>query len=168
MRSDDYWWLHGLKSARSQVGSERGLRQEGVDARQAVRGVELIVKVVTDDGPQTRAQLRQRLDTAGASPWGRKHATSGLGLVGAPLPLRARSGVTTNGVFRPVALVGGRVVATWGLPGGRPTIAPLEPLSARVRRALSDDGADVLRFLGLPQRPAQFDDRRGADEGHRD
>jgi hypothetical protein len=25
--------------------------------------------------------------------------------------------VTVNGIFRPVALVGGRVVATWGLPG---------------------------------------------------
>ena len=65
--------------------------------------------------------------------------------------------VTTNGIFRPVALVEGRVVATWGLPGGQPTISPLEPLSARPRRALSDDGADVQRFLGLPQRPVHFD-----------
>jgi len=65
--------------------------------------------------------------------------------------------VTTNGIFRPVALVSGRVVATWGLPDGRPTVAPLEPLSADDRRALSDDGADVLRFLGLPQKPVRFD-----------
>jgi hypothetical protein len=36
--------------------------------------------------------------------------------------------VTVNGIFRPVALVGGRVVATWGLPGGRVTVTPLEPL----------------------------------------
>jgi hypothetical protein len=32
--------------------------------------------------------------------------------------------VTTNGIFRPVALVDGRVVATWGLPVGRPTVVP--------------------------------------------
>ena len=44
--------------------------------------------------------------------------------------------VTTNGVFRPVALVDGWVGATWGLPAGRPTVVPLERLSARVRRAL--------------------------------
>ena len=55
--------------------------------------------------------------------------------------------VTVNGIFRPVALVGGRVVATWGLPGGRVTVTPLEPLAARARRALAGEGADVLRFL---------------------
>jgi hypothetical protein len=65
VRSGDYWWLHGLTAARSTIGSERRLRQEGVDARQAVRGVELIAKAVTDDGPLTREQLRQRLETAG-------------------------------------------------------------------------------------------------------
>jgi len=65
--------------------------------------------------------------------------------------------VTSNGIFRPVALVRGRVVATWALPGGRLTVAPLEPLTTRDRRALAEDGADVLRFLGLPQNPVRFD-----------
>src|SRR5580692_8095690 len=65
VRSEDYWWLHPLTAPRSKIGSERRLRQEGVDARQAVRGVELIAKAVTDDGPQTREQLRLRLETAG-------------------------------------------------------------------------------------------------------
>jgi hypothetical protein len=64
--------------------------------------------------------------------------------------------VTTNGIFRPVALVDGRVVATWSLPGGRPTVVPLERLSAPVRRALSEEGADFLRFLGMPKRPVEF------------
>ncbi|MGH7733158.1 MAG: DNA glycosylase AlkZ-like family protein, partial [Gemmatimonadales bacterium] len=40
VRSEDYWWLHRLTAGRSPQGSERRLRQEGVDARQAVRGVE--------------------------------------------------------------------------------------------------------------------------------
>ncbi len=281
VRSEDYWWLHRVTASRSQMGSERRLRQEGVDARQAVRGVELIVKAVTDDGPQTREQLRQRLDAAGVptagqalvhllgvastqgavvrgpmidaeqafvavDPWlgpappvlDREvalatlvrrylsgHAPAGpddlakwagiplgdarvgfdaiddelvrvgegLMALGAlhdsPLPAPRLLGpfdpllhdwvsrqpfvgrhagiVTTNGVFRPVALVRGRVVATWGLPGGRPTIALLEPLSARARRALSDDGADVLRFLGFPQRPVHFDDRRDPEDGQK-
>jgi hypothetical protein len=62
--------------------------------------------------------------------------------------------VTTNGVFRPVALVGGRVVATWSLPGGVVTIAPLEPISDRDQSRLVSDATDVVRYLGLPPRPA--------------
>src|SRR5947209_7390601 len=65
VRSEDYWWLHRLTAARSTRGSERRLRQEGVDARQAVRGVELITKAVTEEGPLTREQLRQRLESSG-------------------------------------------------------------------------------------------------------
>ena len=271
VRSDDYWWLHGLTAARSTMGSERRLRQEGVDARQAARGVDLIARAVTEDGPLTRAQLRRRLDAAGVPTAGQAlvhilGVASAQGAVlrgpmvaaeqafvavdtwlgpappamdrevalatlarryldghapGRPEDLAkwagitlgdARSGfaaveagyestdeglvapgalaaarvpsprllgafdpllhgwssrqpfvgrhagiVTTNGVFRPVALADGRVVATWGLPGGRPAVTSLEPLSPALRRALSADGSDVLRFLGLPDSPVRFD-----------
>ena len=61
--------------------------------------------------------------------------------------------VTTNGIFRPVALAGGRVVATWTMPGGVVTIEPLAPLTRAVRRGLAEDAADVLRYLGLEPRP---------------
>ncbi len=61
--------------------------------------------------------------------------------------------VTSNGVFRPVALVGGRVVATWSLSGGTVRIVPLEPISAGDLAQLVADAADVLRYLGLPDRP---------------
>jgi hypothetical protein len=62
--------------------------------------------------------------------------------------------VTTNGIFRPVALVEGRTVATWAIPGGTVTITPLERLTRTVREALARDADDVLAYLGLPPRPA--------------
>jgi hypothetical protein len=271
VRSEDYWWLRRLTASRQTMGSERRLREEGVDAREAVRGVAVIAEAVADEGPQTREQLRRRLTAAGiptagqalvhilgvasaqgivvrgpmvgaehafvgAEQWlgavppavdreealatlarryldghapagpddlakwagiSRRDARAGFvailpelvpvgaGLMAPAAPVElppsaprllgpfdpllhgwasrepfvgGHSGVvTTNGIFRPVALVRGRVVATWGLPEGRPTIAALDPLSARDRRALSEDGADVLRFLGLPQEPVRFE-----------
>ena len=56
--------------------------------------------------------------------------------------------VTTNGIFRPFALVRGRGVATWSLARGRVTLAPFAPLAAADEAALLADAADVLRFLG--------------------
>jgi hypothetical protein len=64
--------------------------------------------------------------------------------------------VTTNGIFRPVALVGGRVVATWGLPGGVVTISLLEKIPPTVGRRLAEDAGDVQRFLGLATTPTVF------------
>ena len=56
--------------------------------------------------------------------------------------------VTSNGVFRPFALVGGRAVATWSMPRGQVTLAPFAPLAAADEAALLADAADVRRFLG--------------------
>ena len=67
-----------------------------------------------------------------------------------------RAIVTTNGLFRPFALVDGEAVATWSLATGTLTIAPLEPLSAPTRRSLELDAVDVLRYLALPPRAARF------------
>jgi hypothetical protein len=55
--------------------------------------------------------------------------------------------VTTNGLFRPFALVDGRAVATWGLSASTLTVKPLERLKPAVVTALRADAADVLRFL---------------------
>ncbi len=67
-----------------------------------------------------------------------------------------RAIVTTNGLFRPFALVNGKAVATWSLAAGTLTITPLEALGAPTRRSLAHDANGVLAFLGLPPRPARF------------
>jgi hypothetical protein len=66
-------------------------------------------------------------------------------------PFTGRHGdvVTSNGVFRATALVGGRIVGTWGLARGEVALRPLEDVAAADLAALRDDGTDVLRFLGL-------------------
>ena len=65
-----------------------------------------------------------------------------------------------TGLFQPVALVDGHVVATWRLAGGRVTIALLEPVADTPRfAALERDAAEVLRYLGLPDTPVVVGDR---------
>ena len=64
--------------------------------------------------------------------------------------------VTTNGIFRAIALVDGTAAATWSLASGTITITPFDPLGASARRALERDATDVLRFLALPPQPARF------------
>ena len=264
--AEDYWWLHALTTPQLASGSERRLRQEGLSATQVERGVAIVAEAVTSDGPQTRGQLRRRLDEAGVPTAGQalvqllfaaslrgqlvrgpligseqafvsppawlggqpaaldrdealgvlaRRYLAGHGPAGSPdlakwagitigearrgldaiadevarvgddvvlgggreepaLPPprllgpfdeilhgwtsrepfvgRHRGVVTTNGIFRPIALVEGRVVATWGLPSGVVSIRSLEQIGSTARDALVTDAADVLRFLGLPDK----------------
>ena len=55
--------------------------------------------------------------------------------------------VTTNGVFRPFALVDGRGVATWRLASGRVTIERLGKVKKKDAAALKADAEAVERFL---------------------
>src|SRR5439155_1989344 len=55
--------------------------------------------------------------------------------------------VTRNGMFRAIALVGGRAVATWRMPQGTVVLEPFGRLACGDRRALEDDARDVERFL---------------------
>ncbi len=162
--AEDYWWLHPLTAPRVTGQNDRRLRQLGVDGARTERGIEVIMGALRRHGPQTRDAPAVVLAAAGVA--------TGLAppprLLGAFDPLlhgwrsRAmfvgahRDVVTVNGIFRPVVLVGGRAVATWKLPGGVVTVDPLERLSAAVRVAVAEDGKDVLRFLGLEDRPVAF------------
>jgi hypothetical protein len=265
--AEDYWWLHPLTSPQLTTGNARRLRQEGISPKQAEHGVDVIVSAVESEGPQTRTELRARLDAAGVPTRGQafvhillaasirgdvvrgpvsngEHAfvavrdwlgappqplerdealarlahryltghgpadardlakwagvplgdaRRGLDVIGAevtrrgdglvdlasrpaapdlppprllgpfdplllgwasrePIVGKHHHVVTTNGLFRPVALVDGRVTATWSLAEGRVSIRPLEPVASEAMAALEADAVDVLRFLGLPGR----------------
>lgn len=261
VRSEDYPWLHALTTPPLLTSNVRRLRQEGVSEAAAERGVETIERTLVEEGPLTRAQLRERLDSAGVRTEGqalvhllflatlrgvairgpmaeREHAYAltrdWLGepppvdraaalaelarryLAGhgpaddrdlarwAGLPLRdARAGlaaiaaeltdrgdglvdlagrlepappppprllgafdplllgwasreevvgphrllVTSNGVFRPFALVRGRAVATWRFAGGKVTIEHLERVSKQAAAALEADARAVERYF---------------------
>jgi len=56
--------------------------------------------------------------------------------------------ITVNGIFRPLVLVRGRAVGTWGLAGDGLSVELLQDgVRARERAALATEEADVLRFL---------------------
>lgn len=264
IRSEDYPWLHALTTPQLATSNATRLRQEGVSAEQAERGVS-VVEAELSDGPRTRPQLKAALDSAGVPTMrqalahvlflatlrgvcvrgpvvGKEQAfvlvkdwlppapevdgeralgelarrylaghgpstdrdlmrwagitvgaarkgLSQLRLVGddlvdlaghdaAPLPplppprllgpwdellmgwqsrepvLGGHTGVVTmNGIVKPIALVRGKVVATWGLPKGRVALQPFGDLSGTVARALEKDAADVHRFLRAAPTP---------------
>ena len=72
-----------------------------------------------------------------------------------------------GGIFRAVALVRGRAVATWAIRDGAVRIEPFRPLARADLAALETDGTAVLRYLGLgeirrsPGAPAAARSRSG-------
>ncbi len=264
--TEDYPWLHSLTTPGLLVANSRRLRQTGVGEADAARGIRVVADACRFAGPQTRGQLRARLDAVGVPTAGQAlvhvlfaasiegHVVRGpmvggeqafvdtASWLGEPVPidrdvalarlarrylvghgpataadlarwagirlgdaraafatiaaevvadptdptgqvtlqdasrpaglpaprllgafdpilhgwldrsplLNGHSGVvTSNGVFHPTALVDGRVVATWRMPGGRIVMEPLEAIAPEAADALAADGADVRRFLGL-------------------
>ncbi|MCU1372563.1 MAG: hypothetical protein JWO77_3757 [Ilumatobacteraceae bacterium] len=265
--ADDFWWLHDLLTPRQRTASRTRLRQEGVDGRQAERGVAVVLEAVRS-GPQTRDQLKVLLDAAGVptahqalvhvihaaaidghvvrgpvvdgqhafvhaptwlgdrrdedravqltrlaerylrghgpaapedlvkwtglalgecrtafasiedrtEPWG---AGGLIRLVDQPpsadLPapillggfdpilhgwssrkefVEADDGVvTSNGIFRPTALVDGRVAATWTMSKGQVTLKPIATIAEEAMAALEADAADVARYLDVRSKP---------------
>ena len=278
VRSADYWPLHRLTTPQLETACARRLTQEGIPPAAADQAAGLIERFLDRDGPLTRAQLAERLESAGVRTQGQAlvflmFLTSLRGIsvrgpmigkqhahvlardwLGAPpaapdrdtalawlarrylaghapaterdlakwagLPLRdARRGlrgiapeldegedgvvrlarqpdgtalvagpepalppprllgvfdpllhgwqsrtavlgphepeIVRGGMFGSFALVGGRAVGTWGLPGGQISLTLLEKVSAADRRALETDAEDVRRFLGLARPPAR-------------
>ncbi|MCW2970064.1 MAG: hypothetical protein JWO23_1191 [Solirubrobacterales bacterium] len=69
--------------------------------------------------------------------------------------------VTTNGLFRPFALVRGQAAATWSLSAGRIAVRPFARLTRRDENALRQDGLDVARYLGSDVEEVAFEQRAG-------
>jgi DNA glycosylase AlkZ-like len=55
--------------------------------------------------------------------------------------------VTSNGIFRPFAMVDGRAVAVWKMSAGEVVLEPFGGLTNSQRAALRVDAEDVLHFL---------------------
>lgn len=65
VRSEDYPWLHALTTPPLLTSSARRLRKEGLSDAEAERAMETIERALAEEGPLTRAPLKQRLETAG-------------------------------------------------------------------------------------------------------
>jgi hypothetical protein len=65
VRSEDYPLLQALTTPPLRTSANRRPRQEGVSEKDVERAVKTIEKALTDEGPQTRLQLRERLEGAG-------------------------------------------------------------------------------------------------------
>jgi winged helix DNA-binding protein len=62
---EDHPWLLALTAPRADRANRRRLEQEQVEAADVERAVDLIASALGDDGPQTRAELGERLERAG-------------------------------------------------------------------------------------------------------
>ncbi len=148
VRSEDYPWLQMLTTPPLVTSCSRRLRQEGVTPQQGEKAVKTIERSLAKEGPLTRHQLRERLDSAGIP-------TAGQALIHL-LFLAAVRGVAVRGpmVDKDHAYV---LVRDW-LDPAKPLDrdAALAELARRylVGHAPADD-RDLARWAGLPLRDSR-------------
>jgi len=148
VRSEDYWWLHGLTTPPLFTGSARRLAQEGVPPAAAERGVAVIERALTDDGPLTRGQLRERIAGAGVR-------VEGQALVHI-LMLASLRGIA---VWGPMMGAEHAYVLVRDWLGAPPAMVDRDTALAQLaRRYLSGHGPasdrDLAKWAGLPLRDA--------------
>lgn len=148
VRSEDYPWLHALTTPPLFTGNARRLGQEGVDPRAAERGVAVVERALADDGPLTRADLRERVAAAGVR-------TEGQALVHV-LMLASLRGLAVRGPM--VGREHAYVLARDWLGEPRPVDRD-RALAELARRYLAGHGPatdrDLARWAGLPLRDAR-------------
>ena len=148
VRNEDYWWLHALTTPPLFTGNARRLAQTGVPPDPADRGVAAIERALTEEGPLTRDELRDRVQAAGVE-------TAGQALVHL-LMLACLRGIAVRGPFR------GRrhayVLAHDWVGAPRP-VARERALAQLARRYLEGhapaDDRDLAKWAGLPLRDAR-------------
>jgi hypothetical protein len=146
--SEDYPWLHALTTPQLFTGNARRLVQEGVPLDAADRAVRVIERSLADEGPLTRAQLKERIARVDVR-------TEGQALVHL-LMLASLRGLAVRGpmIGRQHAYV---LVRDWL---GEPKPVPRErALAELARRYLTGHGPadvrDLARWAGLPLRDAR-------------
>jgi hypothetical protein len=148
VRREDYPWLQVLTTPPLFTSGATRLRQNGVSEAAAEKGVATIATALADEGPRTRAQLRERLDSAGVP-------TEGQALVHL-LFLAALRGVAVRG-----PMVGNEhaFVLTADWLGRQPKVDRDRALAELARRYLAGHGPaddrDLARWAGLPLRDAR-------------
>ena len=148
VRSEDYPLLQTLTTPPLQTSAMRRLRQEGVSEKDVERAVKTIEKALADEGPQTRVQLRERLEGAGIPAAGR--------ILIHLLFLTAVRGIAVRGpmVGKEHAYV---LVRDW--LGEQKAVDREKALAELVRRYLVGHGPaddrDLARWAGLPLRDAR-------------
>jgi hypothetical protein len=66
--------------------------------------------------------------------------------------------VTSNGIFRPTALVDGQVVATWTMPKNQVTVKPIASINKQTMQALEAEADDIARYLAIEPKPLKIED----------
>lgn len=150
IRSEDYWLLHGLTvRPQHELACRRILASAGVTADQAEKAVAVITAALADEGPLTRARIRDRLAAAGLDGNAALHM----------LMLTCQRGVGVRG-----PMIGAQhayvLVRDWlGMPPA--TAGRDADLAELARRYLAGHGPasdrDLAKWAGLPLR----DVRRG-------
>ena len=148
VRSEDYPWLQMLTTPSLLTSCSRRLRQEGVAPEQGEKAVKTIERSLAKEGPLTRHQLRERLDSAGVP-------TAGQALIHL-LFLAAVRCVAVRGpmVGKDHAYV---LVRDW--LGRQPKVDRDVAIAELARRYLVGhapaDDRDLARWAGLPLRDAR-------------
>jgi hypothetical protein len=157
VRSEDYPWLHALTAPRLVTGNARRLAQEGVTPDAAERGIAVIERALTGEGPLDRDRLRERVAASGVQ-------TQGQAFVHL-LVLASIRGLIVRG-----PVLAGRqafvLVRDW--LAASPPIDRGDALAELARRYLAGHGPaddrDLARWSGLPLRDARAGLRAIASE----
>jgi len=148
VRAEDYPWLQALTTPPLYTANARRLAQEGVSASAAERGVEAIEHSLGEEGPLTRAQLRERISAAGVR-------TEGQALVHLLILVSLRGRIVRGPMIDTEhAFV---LVGDW--LGESPAVPRERALAELARRYLAGHGPaedrDLAKWAGLPLRDAR-------------
>ena len=148
VRSEDYPLLQALTTPPLFTSAKRRLTQEGVSPAEVERSVKTIERALTDEGPLTRLELRERLEAAGVR-------TAGQAMIHL-LFLVCVEGIAVRG---PMSGKQHAYVLVQDWLGAQKPVNREKALAELARRYLVGhapaDDRDLARWAGLPLRDAR-------------